>query len=628
MLRAVAVLALVFLQPLPARDSPKWIYLQSGNFQLLTDGGEKSGRRTLDHFEQVRSFFQQTLGPNLTPLPVRIMQISNEARYKQVRLSESSAAFFLSGADRDIIVMGPNAIGDMTVAVHEYVHVLVRHSGLNIPLWLNEGIAEVYSTVAPAAGKMQVGAPPAGRAAQLARRTWMPLRLLFGMTPDSAEYGNLNHAGQFYAQSWALTHMAVLDTTMRPHFGAFVNAVSDGMESEAAFRKVYGLSPLQLEDKLDRYLSMPTINVVRFDVTVSGKTVQAPSRTAEPYEYELPLAHIEASQGQTESAIERCERMRQEFPSRPEPHEALAYIRMRNRETDQAISHLAAAVSHGSTSRTAILNFLRMAPSGHQAVPVAEAGAALLIAANPGDLEARLALARSKLAARQATQARAALTGIRNVPKRDAPEFFRLMAHAALGEGDTREALGAAQRLRSELPENQRSEADHLINMIESAAARKAEPVQITSRQARVHTAFPTSPGPASGPAATPAPGADFEPDTGPPQMRRVEEPAPAPPPEPAVKKWRTPDSLPSAEGIFESLECAGARAAMRVRASGRLLQLWIDNPLNIEMKNGDGAPMDFVCGKQTASRRVIVQFEPMPAGRSGDGVVRSLLFP
>ncbi|HPT28716.1 MAG TPA: tetratricopeptide repeat protein [Bryobacteraceae bacterium] len=627
MLRAIPLFALLALLPLHSAVPPKWIYLQSENFQLLTDGGENSGRKTLSHFEQVRSFFRQTLGPNLTPLPVRIIQISNEARYKALRPSEYAAAFFLSGADLDMIVMGPAAAGDMTVAVHEYVHVLVRHSGLKIPLWLNEGIAEVYSTITPVMGKVQVGSPPPDRMVHLSRRAWMPLSLLFGMTPESAEYGNRNHAGNFYAQSWALAHMAMLDNSMRARFADFLKAVSEDVESGAAFRQVYGLSPMELEDKLDRYLSMPTINVVRFEVQMGGKTVPPPARIAELFESELSLAHIDASQGKTESAIERCERMLASFPERPEPHEALAYIRMRSRESDKAVAHLAAALARGATSRSAVLYFLRMAPPGHQALPSAEAAAAALIDANPGDLEARLALARCKLAARQATQARVALAPVRNVPKRDAPEFFRLLAHAALGEGDTKEALSAAQRLRAELPAGQRGEADNLISMIENAAGRAPGQDQRAARQPRVHTAFPTSSTPSAGPASAPAPGADFEPDQGPPRIRRTEEPSPAAAPAPAPR-WRTPDSLPSADGIFESLDCSGARAAMRVRSSGRLLQLWIDNPLDIEMKNGSGASMDFACGKQTASRHVIVQFEPMPQGRAGDGLVRSLLFP
>lgn len=622
-----AVLFFICVSHLSAADSPKWIYLESGNFQLLTDGSERSGRRTLNHFEQVRAFFRQTLGPNLSPLPVRILQFADERGYKSYRPSESAAAYYLSGADRDIIVMGPAAAGDMTVAVHEYVHLLVRHSGLTIPLWLNEGIAEVYSTLTPVSGKMQVGSPPPGRAAVLARRAWMPLTLLFGMTTESKEYGNLNHAGQFYAQSWALTHMTLLENTMRPRFPDFLKSVSDGTDTVEAFRKVYGLSPLQLEDKLDRYLNMPTINVVRFGVQMPPKADPVPSRVAERYEYELPMAHIEASQDKLELAIERCEQMRQAFPSRPEPHEALAFINLRGRDRAKAAAELAMALNKGSTSRASVLYFLRVAPNGHESIPAAQAAAGKLIDANPGDLEARLALARSKLASRQATQARAVLSPVRIVPKRDAVEFFQLLAYAALGEGDTKEATIAAGRWKAELPPGRQQEADRFFESIETATARAAAFSGQASRQPRVHTSFPSAPPGNAAAQPARAPGADFEPDSGPPKIRYVEPTPDAPPPAP-VSKWRTPDSLPSVEGIFETLDCAGARASMRVRAAGRLLQLWIDNPLDIEMKNGNGASIEFSCGKQTDSRRVIIQFDPMPAGRAGDGLVRSILFP
>jgi len=627
MTRLAVVLLLFCLSCLFAADTPTWIYVESSNFQLLTDGGERSGHKTLNHFEQVRAFFRQTLGPNLSPLPVRILQFSSERSYKNYRPSETAVAYYLSGADRDIIVMGPAASGDMTVAVHEYVHLLIRHSGLTIPLWLNEGIAEVYSTLTPVSGKMQVGSPPPGRAAALSSRAWMPLKLLFGMTTDSDEYGNRDHAGQFYAQSWALTHMALLDNSMRARFPDFLKSVSEGTDTIDAFQKVYGLSPLELEDKLERYLSMPTINAVRFDVQMPPKGPALPARAAERYEYELPMAHIEASQGKLDLAIERCDRMRQAFPSRPEPHEALAFIKLRGRDTTQAAAELAAALEMGSTSRAAVLYFLRMAPPDHASRQAAEAAAGKLIDANPGDLEARLALARSRLSARQATQARALLAPVRSIPKRDAAEFFRLLAFAALGEGDTREAMGAARRLKDELPPERRGEAENLIATIETAAARPAVAVESASRQPRVHTAFPQQPSAGAATPFRPSPGADFEPDSGPPKIRYVEPGADAPAPAP-VQKWRTPDSLPSAEGVFESLDCAGARAAMRIRSSGRLLQLWIDNPLDIEMKNGNGASIEFTCGKQTGSRRVIIQYDPMTAGRTGDGVVRSIFFP
>jgi len=42
------------------------------------------------------------------------------------------------------------------------MHLLIRHMELKLPVWLNEGIAEVYSTLRPLAGKVAIGNVPEG----------------------------------------------------------------------------------------------------------------------------------------------------------------------------------------------------------------------------------------------------------------------------------------------------------------------------------------------------------------------------------------------------------------------------------------------------------------------------------
>lgn len=603
--------------------------MRSENFELLTDGSERAGRRVLNHFEQVRSFFRQTLRQSLTPQHVRIVQFTDEGNYRHFRASQQAAAFYVYGAGIDTVVMGPRTSADMTVAVHEYVHVLIRHSGLLIPRWLNEGIAEVYSTVTPVSGKMQVGSPPEGRMRTLMSGSQMPLRTLFSADHDSPELKDSHGVAQFYAKSWALAHILMLADGFRERFDGLVRDISDGAESEAAIRRIYGLTPDQLEDKLVQYLRMPTINVARFAVQSAGKAEVSLGRPAEPYEYEVALAHIEAATDKTGPAIERCKRLKQSYPSRPEPSEALAYLHIQRRETEPAVALLAEALERGSTSRQTFLHFLRMAPAGHPMLARAEGSASKWLEHYEADMEVRLTLARRQLTSRRYSQARATLAQVTNIRKKDAADYFRVMAHAAVGEGDAGEAAIALRRLKEHLPEDQQSEAVRLQSAIDSVSARAAWNSSAAQPRARVHTAFPSHDGPdRPTPARESSSSYEPEPETGPPVIRRVEtQPAPAPAAEP-VKKWRTPDSLPAVTGEFEALECSGARAAMLVRSSGRILRLWVDNPLEIEMKNSNGASMVFTCGKQIDLRRVVIQYERMPEGRAGDGLVRSILFP
>lgn len=630
MLLRICATILVLGLPLLSASNPNWTLMRSENFDLLTDGNEKMGRRVLNHFEQVRSFFRQTMRQTLAPQRVTIVQFNDEGNYRQFRVSRDAAAFYVYGTGMNMVVMGPRTSSNMTVAVHEYVHVLLRHSGLSIPLWLNEGIAEVYSTLTPVSGKMQVGTPPEGRAITLSSGAQMPLKTLFSADHTTPGFSNYHNILQFYARSWALAHMLMLENGLRERFDALLKSLSEGASSEAAVWNIYGLTVDQLEDKLVQYLKMPTINVARFPVQVAAKSEATPPRPAEPYEYEVALAFLEAAQDKYSSAIQRCERLKASFPSRPEPNEALAYLHLRQSQSEPVVALLAEALANASASREAPLQFLRMAPSGHPMLARAEGAASRWLERNAADMELRLVLARRQLAGQRFAQARATLSAVKNVGRSDAAEYFALMAQAAIGENDPGEAAIAVGRLKQYLPADRQAEADRLQSAVDALTAMAARASSAAPTRDRVHTAFASQRSPDSPAAlrqsATPS-GYQPEPDSGPPVIRYVE---PKPDPKLSAKpqsKWRTPDSLPSVEGHFASLECSGARAAMLITTANRTLRLFIDDPLSIEMKNGSGASMEFSCGKQTDLRRVVIQYEPMPAGRAGDGLVRSILF-
>jgi hypothetical protein len=42
------------------------------------------------------------------------------------------------------------------MAAHEFTHLLVKHSGVNLPVLLNEGLADLYSTLKPVGRKVKV----------------------------------------------------------------------------------------------------------------------------------------------------------------------------------------------------------------------------------------------------------------------------------------------------------------------------------------------------------------------------------------------------------------------------------------------------------------------------------------
>ena len=110
------------------------------------------------------------------------------------------------------------------IAVHEYVHLVVQHAGWTLPPWLNEGMAEVFSTMKPLGDKVVVGNIIPGRVIEMTQGKWVPLETILTADIDSPYYNETNKAGSLYDEGWALTHMLELSPQSRPPFR---NAASD-----------------------------------------------------------------------------------------------------------------------------------------------------------------------------------------------------------------------------------------------------------------------------------------------------------------------------------------------------------------------------------------------------------------
>ena len=234
-----AALALIVLPAcLAGASQDPWLKITSANFELYTTAGERSGRELVKHFEQVRSFFLQAFGSRLAASrPVRIIAFRNEKEYAPYRPSEFASAFYQPGSAHDFIVMSGASSENYPVAVHEFTHLMIHQSGMELPAWLNEGLAELYSNMEPRGNRILVGQVKPGRLQALRSGPWIPLATLLNVDHSSPYYNEKSGAGMFYAESWALVHMLVLDPEYRPHLSAMALALKDG-NPEAAFSKV------------------------------------------------------------------------------------------------------------------------------------------------------------------------------------------------------------------------------------------------------------------------------------------------------------------------------------------------------------------------------------------------------
>jgi len=167
-----------------------WISLRGAGVELVSDAGEKTARQALDRLAQI----QRILPPasDSAALPLRIFLFAKQSEYRDYAPDAGVAGFYQTGIERDYIAMAAGGSLPRVVS-HEYVHFVLHRQNTTRAMWLEEGLAELYSNFD---GRV-LGAPIAEHLRELEKPWLSAEQLNTPVDPDQ----------RFYALSWALVHM-------------------------------------------------------------------------------------------------------------------------------------------------------------------------------------------------------------------------------------------------------------------------------------------------------------------------------------------------------------------------------------------------------------------------------------
>jgi hypothetical protein len=351
-----------------AAAAEQWLKLKSSHFELYTTAGERKGREALLYFEQVRDFFSRTRSSNnfVPSTPVRIIAFRSEKEFARYRINDSAIAFYLDGYDRDYIVMRTIDAENYPVAIHEFTHLLVKHSGFDPPVWFNEGLAELYSTLKPMGMKVAVGAVNANAYYFLQRNKWLTLDTLLAVDRHSPHYNERYRTSIFYSESWALTHMLVLSPAYRPHFEKFLQSIAAGVPAGNAMWQVYAKTTAQVQKDLQQYMRGSQFMAMVFDVRLEKSAEEPDVALAAGIESGTVLADLLALTDKKEPAREAYEGLAKEFPKSWEPEAGLAELTWRMRKPEEARTHFARAVELGSTDPRIYFDYAMLLREGKE----------------------------------------------------------------------------------------------------------------------------------------------------------------------------------------------------------------------------------------------------------------------
>ncbi|MBI5087162.1 MAG: hypothetical protein HZB13_21505 [Acidobacteria bacterium] len=222
---------------------PDWIRVSTSNLELLTTGEAASAAEAVVELESLRSTFR--LLPSRLPLAgtqVRIVAFSSEREYEPYRMNSFSPAYFVDGPGRLTIVLGRLAKENFPSLRHEYVHSLIRMRGWNLPLWLEEGLAEHFAGVSGETARM--------RSKRLTRGGLLALEALAAATRDSDSYTLREDALRFYGQSWALVDLLLTHPGYRGAAYEYIDRCAAGADCVGLMPVVFARSTADIERDL------------------------------------------------------------------------------------------------------------------------------------------------------------------------------------------------------------------------------------------------------------------------------------------------------------------------------------------------------------------------------------------
>jgi Flp pilus assembly protein TadD len=559
--------------------------MQSPNFEAYSSAGERDTRDALRDFERVRDFFLQVnQSAPAKPVPVYVVVFGSEKEYAPYRFNEAAAAYYFGGAERDYIVMGRTGEEAAQIAVHEYVHLVARHADLKFPTWLNEGVADLYSTLRMRGDKALVGDLIPGRLQVLFTEKWIPLSVILSATQSSPYYNEKNKAGSFYAESWALAHMLSLAPEYAPKFSEFLKTVHSGVDSAAALERVYGRTVPVVEKDLQVYFRGTQFYGRLYSVKLANGKENSPATPAAMFDVKLALADLANRPGREAETRTTFEDLAREDPKRPEPWSGLGNLEWRNNRIGPAAEAFGKAYQLGDRGPKLLWDYGRLAEREHPE----DAAKALtdLHELEPERLDVRMELAAVHLNARRPGGALAVLADVRNVTSDDAPRFFTLLADAQLQLGDRAGARINVAKLaaNAKTPED-RAQVERMQRYLDQADAPRSATAKSTTDDI--------------------------------PRLSRST---------PAAQSTALPPPPPEIEGSFVEFVCLEKSFKVVVSTAQGKKEFLIPDPSQVVIVGRSGGKVELSCGPQTPVH-VKLEYTPGTSGPESDGLLKVLYF-
>jgi tetratricopeptide (TPR) repeat protein len=350
-----------------AEHRENWIEIKSPHYTIYSNAGEHDGRRVAAQFEEIRSLFEQSF-PKLRvdfgkPTIVYVLKDENSLKllmptYGQNKNSMKLAGFYQLSNDKNFAVVRADVTGTGAnpyhVMYHEWAHGLFRLNYRGLPMWLDEGLAEYWggSDIDNQEGRVGMADPVQLRV--LRQNAFLPISTLVSIDASSPLYNTKDHAGMFYAESWAIVHYfslapEVRDQHLLDKYLAALQATDDPIE--AANRSFGDLK--KLGEKLEAYTRQSAFLYQRISVKSSISEKDFAARRLSAAEGLVAQADYLVHTNHLPEAIEILHEAEKLDAKTPHLHDEMGYYHFVKADFDNSLKEFDLAIAEDPNDATA-----------------------------------------------------------------------------------------------------------------------------------------------------------------------------------------------------------------------------------------------------------------------------------
>ena len=295
-----------------------WTLVRSHNVTIAGQQSPKALRRIAVEIEQFRAALASLFTDVAQPPPSLVYLFDDHRALEPfVPLYQGRPAaldgYCHCGARADVNFIAASLSGNTgtsAIVFHEYTHLVLGHAVEGVPVWLNEGLAEYYSTfrLSEDARRVEIGRPVEPHVNTL-RDRYIPIADLLAVDQASELYNESDRRSVFYAEAWLLTHYLLVE---RPSGATAVNqylkAIARGRPAAQAFLDAFGASPREMDHELRAYSQRPSFRSRTYDLP-ERVNVDEPDhgRTMPAAEAEARLGDVQLRVGRSSEAEVRIE---------------------------------------------------------------------------------------------------------------------------------------------------------------------------------------------------------------------------------------------------------------------------------------------------------------------------------